>query len=124
MSVAQLLEEVKLLSVEEIEELETSLRVKKRRRMRGDAEELRWICIANEPLPERERHAELFNKKQEAKLSEAERAELLEIVLERETANVRRVEAVMRWSEWRDVPFPALWRQMMGEPPAAVVVPD
>lgn len=123
MSVAQILEEVKTLPMPELESLEHSIRLQRLQRLgRGmPAEERRLLQIINDPMPHAERFLLLTEEWQDEGLSQEERAELLAIVAEREGRNVERVEAVLRLSELRGVPFQTLWKQMMGEAPAPIV---
>ncbi len=126
MSVAQILEESKTFSLPELESLENSIRLERLRRVRPtiSAEERRLLQFINEPMPHTARFVALSEKWQDEGLSDAERAELLALVTEREGCNAERVEAVRRLSELREVPFKTLWKQLMGETPAALVPRD
>ena len=126
MSTAQILEEIKTFETPELESLEHSIRLERlRRTVRAvPSEERRLLQIINAPMPHTERFVVLTEKWQDEGLSDAERAELLAIVSEREGQNVERVEAVARLSELRGVPFKMLWKQLMGETPAPLVPLD
>lgn len=119
MSVAQMERELPSLNRTELETLETALRREKRRRDGRvlNSEETRLFAIINQPMPNGKRFGELEPAWKAGTLSEAERAELLGIVEAREEINARRVEAVMELAALRDVPFEALWRQIMGATP-------
>ena len=123
MSTAQILEEIKSYPTPELESLEDSIRLERLRRTTRviPEAERRLLRIINEPMPEGERHAVLLEKWQDEGLSEDERAEMLEIVMQREGSHVERVEAVMQLSELRGVPFAPLWKQLMGEAPDPIV---
>ena len=123
MSSAQILEEIKSYPTTELESLEDSIRLERLRRttqVTPEAER-RLLRIINEPMPNGERHAVLLEKWQDEGLSEDERAEMLGLVMQREGANVERVEAVIQLSELRGVPFEPLWEQLMGEVPDPIV---
>jgi hypothetical protein len=119
MSTAQLELELPTLNSTELDALEAALRREKLRRSGRilSAEETRLFETINQPAPGAERFRQLETAWQAGALSEAERAELLEIVEAREELNARRVEAVMELAKLRGVPFTALWRQTMGEAP-------
>lgn len=123
MSIAQILEEVKTLPTSDLESLEHSLRLERLRRAGKVAspEETSLLRIVNRPLVQIERFDTLSQKWEEVGISDEERAELLEIVGEREGQNAERVEAVARLSELRGVDFQTLWKQLMGEPPALLI---
>jgi hypothetical protein len=118
MSVAQILEEAKSFSVQEIEELEISLRLQRLQKMGKIAspEESRLISLINTPLPLTERFQELRVKLEQDALSEDERREMLDINGLREAANATRVEAVMELAKLKGKPFADLWQQMVGAP--------
>lgn len=101
----------------ELRDLETSLREERLRRV-APGEEEALLLIVNQALPDVERFNELTQRWESEGLSETERAELLALVSEREAINVQRVEAVLRLSELRGLPFDEVWRELMGEAPA------
>ena len=123
MSTAQILEEIKSYPTSEIETLEHELRLERLRRTRRglSIEETRLLKIINQPIPHSQRFAILTDKWQDEGLTDAERAELLPIITDREGCNAERVEAVQRLSELRDVPFMELWKQIVGETPTPIV---
>ena len=123
MSTAQILEEIKSYPLRKLEALEDSIRLERVRRIAlvTPEAEKRLLRIISEPMPGGERHAVLLEKWQDEGLSEEERAEMLEIIMRREGANVERVEAVVQLSELRGVPFAPLWKQLVGEAPNPIV---
>ncbi len=123
MSTAQILEEITSYPLRKLEALEDSIRLERVRRIAlvAPEEEKRLLRIISEPMPGGERHAVLLEKWQDQGLSEEERTEMLEIIMQREGADVKRVEAVMQLSELRGVPFEPLWKQLVGEAPDPIV---
>ncbi len=119
MSVAQLERELTTLDETELEALEAALRREKGRRKGHvlSAQETLLFEIINQPMPEAERFRQLEPSWEAGTLSESERAELLQIVEEREEVNARRVAAVLELAQLRGVAFDSLWRQIMGEAP-------
>ncbi len=123
MSTAQILEEVRTLSTSEVQLLAVSLRFERLRRVGKTAsdEELHWLEVINQPLAHAERFAVLAAKWEDEGLSEEEKAEMGAILSEREAQNAQRAEAVQHLSELTDVPFPTLWKQLVGEAPELLV---
>lgn len=120
MSVAQIIEELPTFSLQEIETLEHSLRLRKLQRAGKIAspEEARLLSQINAPMPQTKRFVELRTKLQD-EASEDERRELLDISDAREEANAARVEAVMQLAKLRGVPFSQVWQRMVGAPQGA-----
>ena len=116
-SPALLSQAARAMTEAELRDLESSLRTERLRRL-APGEEETLLLIINQPLPHTERFAQLAQKWENGGLSEAERAELLALVGEREAINVARVEAVLRLSELRALPFDEVWHELMGEAPA------
>ena len=121
MLVAQLERELTTLNETELDALEVALRREKGRRKGRvhvlSLEETQLFEIINQPMPGAERFRQLEPLWKAGTLSEPERAELLQIIEEREEVNARRVEAVMNLARLRGVSFDSLWRQIMGEVP-------
>ena len=113
MSVAQILEEVKSYSIDELESLEQSLRRERLQRLSGvlSAEETRLFAVINEPLPGGEELRLLRCKREEGSLGE-DLERLLELENAREIAWARKLKAVAELARERGQDFEALYQQL------------
>jgi len=114
MSVAQILEESKTFSIPELESLEQSLRLERLRRTRSvlSAEETRLFETINEPLPNGEELLLLRSKREDFSLTEEERARLVDLEHQRETAWARKLKAVSQLADLRGQDFESLYQQL------------
>ncbi len=114
MSAAQLLEEVKSFSGEEIESLEGVIRLEKLRRagIIASPEETQLLGLINKPLSHSIRYYQLRGKLSEETLTEEAHAELIRLSDEREIEWAQKLEAVSRLAALRGEDFQTLYDKL------------